>query len=201
MNNTEGQNQKEKTYNNKFLAVSIIISVIILLVCIFTFAYAKYVSTVQGNATAQVAKMICEMSAVTSEKSSTIINPYCTVTVKNTKTEGEGANQTTKRTETGVQYTLEVTPKDGRVLPEHYWVRVQGQTETILARSTDTLDAQNNVIARTASFPAQYFGNTQDETAVYKVIFINTGDETDPLNSSEPLERTIDIQLVAVQRH
>ena len=194
-------NNNQKQDKNKFLAISVIVSLIILLVCLFTFAYAKYVSTAQGNATAHIATMICEMTSVTSEKSDTIINPYCTVTVKNTKTEGEGANQTTKRTETGVQYTLQVTPKDGKVLPEHYWVRVQGQTETIIARSVDTLDGQNNVTARTATFPAQYFGITQDETAVYKVIFINTGDQSDPLNSGEPLERTIDIKLVAVQRN
>ena len=170
----------QKKLNNKFIIIAIILSLMIILAAIFTIAYSKFSETVSNNATAQVAKFICEMEVEKSEASETVINPYCVITVKN-----YSGNDVA---ETDVNYTLEVVPTDNIALPEFYWKNASG---TIIARSQDVTDANNNVIARTAQFPTYTFEAGVQEESEFTIVFLNTGEEE--------ILRYVDFNLIAVQ--
>lgn len=140
---------KKGTVNKRLITVLIILICIIL---IFSIGYARYITTINGEASQDIAEMICNMEVVPSEKNSTIINPYCIVTVKN-------YNSDDKVTETDVNYTIEVTPKEDFVMPEYYWEDSSGK---IVARSTVLSGNFKNQEKR------------QDE---YKIVFINSGEK------------------------
>jgi len=145
-------NSTNKSKNNKTIKLAIIILILIIAVIISGFAYAKYVTSKQASATAQIAQMICEMEVQSSEADETIINPYCTVTVKN-------YNAEEKVTETDLNFKIEVTPKGDFTLPEYYW---KDSTGTILAQSTEV----------SGSF--QIGAKASKE---YTIVFLNSGEE------------------------
>lgn len=178
MNNSENKNKMSTT--NKVLILAIILALIIVTVTIFTIGYSKYIYTDQGFATADIATMICEMQVESSEKTDTIINPYCTITVSD--------YDNNKTTETDIGFTIEVKPKENFVLPEFEWKDSKGQ---IIARSVDVVDAQGNITARTAEFPKQTFKNGQAEDKVYTIVFKNTGEEE--------VTRKVEFELHAIQ--
>ena len=119
-------NRENKENKTKITIISIILAIIILVIAIFTIAYAKYITSVSGQATAEVAKMICEMNVTSSEANKQVINPYCIVTVKN-------YNENNEITETDVNFKIEVSPKDNFEMPEYYWQNSEG---VIVAQST-----------------------------------------------------------------
>ena len=190
-------NNNKKNDAKKILMLSLTIAIIILLVGIAGFAYAKYVTSVQGTATSQVAKMICTMEIKSSSEDNngnvitpsdkTIVNPYCIVTVKDyTGTQ----SSPTEVTQTDVNYTVTVTPKkvngeDSFTLPAYYWYEIaspEATTGTKIATST----ALNS--AATTAGP---FQNGVAETRYYKIVFLNSGEED--------ITRYVDFDLNAVQ--
>lgn len=155
MTNNENQNNINNTNNKnkkKLFIILALLGILLLVAIIFPFAYAKFISTINASASAEVAKMICEIEVLPSENTSTIINPYCTVTVKN-------YNDKNEITETDINYKIEVLPKGDFTLPEYYWKDSEG---TILAHST----------ALTGSFK-----NGLKDLKEYKIIFLNSGEE------------------------
>lgn len=149
MANDENKNNKS---NKKLFIILVLLGILLLTAIIFPYAYAKYISTINASTSIEVAKMICEMEVLPSENTSTIINPYCTVTVKN-------YNDKNEITETGVNYKIEVLPKGDFTLPEYYWKDSEG---TILAHST----ALTGVLKH---------GTKVDE--VYTIVFLNSGEQ------------------------
>lgn len=148
-NNSNSTNENK---NNRTIKLAIIILILIIAIIISGFAYAKYVTSKEASATAQVAQLICEMEVQSSEADDTIINPYCTVTVKNYNAED-------KITETDINFKIEVTPKGDFVLPEYYW---KDSTGTILAQSTEVSGS---------------FQNGVKDLKEYTIVFLNSGEE------------------------
>lgn len=148
-NNSNSTNQSK---NNKTIKLAIIILILLIAIILAGFAYAKYVTSKEASATAKVAQLICEMEVQSSEADDTIINPYCTVTVKNYNAED-------KITETDINFKIEVTPKGDFVLPEYYW---KDSTGTILAQSTEVTGS---------------FQNGVKDLKEYTIVFLNSGEE------------------------
>lgn len=151
--NKENKENKEKKENKtKITIIGVILAIIILVIVIFTIAYAKYITSVSGQATGEIAKMICEMNVTSSEANKQVINPYCIVTVKN-------YNENNEITETDVNFKIEVAPKDNFEMPEYYWQNSEG---VIVAQST----------VLTGSFK-----NGLKDLKEYKIVFLNSGEE------------------------
>lgn len=147
----KNNNENNKQENNKLLII-ILLSILIILIIITSFAYAKYTTTKQASATAKIATMICELEVEASEADETIINPYCTVKVKN-------YNANDEVTQTDLSFKIEVTPIGDFVLPEYYWKDSSG---TILAQSTEVTGS----MTRNAK-----------ETKEFTIVFLNSGEE------------------------
>lgn len=143
---------EKKEYNKTLLMIAVILVFIIVVIVIFTFGYAKYITTKTGSATTEVANMVCEMQVDASEANREIINPYCMVEVKN-------YNDTNGITETDVNYKIEVTAKEGYTLPQYYWQETDGTT---IAYDT----------AVTGSFT-----HGSEQTKTYKIVFANSGEQ------------------------
>lgn len=137
---------------NKYLFILAIIVILIIAIILAGFAYARYVTTKEASATAQIAKMICELDVQVSEADETIINPYCIVKVKN-------YNEKDEVTQTDVNFKIEVKPKGDYKLPEYYW---KDSTGTILAQSTEITGSMSTD------------GKQQKE---YRIVFLNSGEE------------------------
>lgn len=152
INKENKENKKNNENKTKITIIGIILAIIILVIAIFTIAYAKYITSVSGQATAEIAKMICEMNVTSSEANKQVINPYCIVTVKN-------YNENNEITETDVNFKIEVTPKENFEMPEYYWQNSEG---VIVAQST----------AVTGSFK-----NGLKDLKEYKIVFLNSGEE------------------------
>ena len=84
-------NKKEKHSSNKnknVLVISLLLVITLILIVICGIAYAKYLSTATGSATAEIAEMICTMEVKSSSEDANgnvvtienadkkIINPY-----------------------------------------------------------------------------------------------------------------------------
>lgn len=152
-NNTINKNNHESKENKKTIKkITAVLVIISLVLVIFTIAYAKYVTNVSGQATAEIAKMICEMNVTSSEANKQVINPYCIVTVAN-------YNENNEITETDINFKIEVTPKENFEMPEYYWQNSEG---VIVAQST----------AVTGSFK-----NGLKDLKEYKIVFLNSGEE------------------------
>lgn len=165
-NNTNTpNNMKEKKDKSINIVVLALILIMILIIILVGFGYAKYTETYKGEASAEVAKMVCEMEVVASEPDKSIINPYCKVTVKN-------YNANSDVTETDINYTIEVKPKDNFELPEYYWQI----NETIVSRNSEIVGN---------------FTNGVKEEREYIIVFLNSGEED--------ILRLVDFNLVAVQ--
>lgn len=171
---------KRQISSNAILIFGIIIASVIIIISLLTVAYSRYVKKENSNATAQVAKMICEMEVKPSEGNDEIINPYCEITVKD--------YQENQITQTDLQYRIKVEAKDNRILPEHYWKDEDGN---IIARSVDVKDGNGNITERTIEFPIQYFKNNVKETKKFTIVFLNTGEEE--------IIRYVDFKLIAEQ--
>lgn len=159
----------------KITLLALLLILLIIIITAIGVAYSKYTTTANGTATAEVAKMICYMEVDSSEAEKTIINPYCTVTVKDFNVLQGNAQEVT---ETDVQYTITVTAKldeNGQpfVLPAYYWKNSSG---TIIAQST----------ALTGSFTK---GNA--ETHEYTIVFANNGEQD--------IKKYVEFNLQAVQ--
>ncbi len=143
------------TLNNikkdKSKLVIIIVLVLMLVIIIVGFGYSKYTETYKGEATAEVAKMICEMEVEPSEAKESIINPYCKVTIKDFNSNGV--------TETDVDYRIEVLPKDNIELPKYYW---QDSSGTIICRNSELVGN---------------FKSGVKEQKEYTIVFLNTGEK------------------------
>lgn len=167
--NTRGNiNKSRLRQDKKLITITVLILLIIFIVVIFNIGYSKYITTIDGSLSIDVAEMICNIAVVPSEENRTIINPYCTVTVKN-------YNADDKVTETDVNYTIEVIPKEDFIMPEYYW---QDSSGRIIARSTEV----------SGKFKKQE--KNQDE---YKIVFINSGEKD--------ITRLVEFNLIAVQEN
>lgn len=187
----------KKNDAKKVLILSLTIAIIILLVGIAGFAYAKYVTTMQGTARAQIAEMICTIDVksssednsgnVISPSDKTVVNPYCIVTIKDyTGTEASP----TAVTQTDVNYTVTVKPKqvngeDSFTLPTYYWYEIASPDAT-----SGTKIATSTAL-NSASTTAGCFKNGVAQTRYYKIVFLNSGEED--------ITRYVDFDLKAVQ--
>lgn len=160
--NTSNDMKKKKS---KLVIVLALMLIILLIIMFIGFGYAKYTETYKGEANADIARMICEMQVVPSEENKSIINPYCKVTVKNFNDTGI--------TETDVDYTIQVSPKDDFVLSEYYW---KGSDGTIISRNSELVGKFKNGV------------KDEDE---YTIVFLNSGEQD--------ILRVVEFNLVAVQ--
>lgn len=195
MKNTE---KNKKIFPIKAQIMALIVIILLLLILISGFAYAKYIQTIQGSATAQVAKMICTIDVKSSSEDEkgnviqpidkTVVNPYCIITVKDYS--GESTNPTAI-TETDVSYKISVEPKKDAngentfELPEYYWYEIsspESQTATKIATST----ALTSNICSDGDFKSG-----KAETRYYKIVFLNSGEQD--------ITRYVDFNLTATQ--
>ena len=161
--------------NKKIAILSLLLILLLLIIATCGIAYSKYITTVRGTATAQVAKMICYMEVDSSDAEKTIINPYCIVTVKDFNQLQGNAQEIT---ETDVQYTITVTPKQDEngnpfELPAYYWLDSNG---TIIAHSTAVSGS---------------FTHSNADTHEYKIVFLNNGEQD--------IRKYVEFNLNAVQ--
>lgn len=160
--------------NKKLATLVISLLLLFLLIIIVGVAYAKFVMTAEGTATAQVAKMICNMNvAACDSNDQTIINPYCTVTLNDYNT----VNNVDKITETNVNYRVEVSPASGstlQTLPTYYW-----------------MDSNDNIVGSASQPLTGSFTKGNKETQVYRIYFVNAG--------SSNFLANIDFDLIAIQ--
>ena len=169
INNTS--NNKKK--NIEILTLSALI--LLLLIVIAGTAYAKFVATANGTASAQVARLICNMNVTPCDPTDTeIINPYCTVTLKDFTAE----DNTEKITEASLRYTVSVSMNSNSslaTLPAYHW--------------------ENATTGQSVGTPSQPLTGTftkgNKETQVYKVVFDNAGTE---------VTAQIDFDLTAIQQ-
>lgn len=145
---------------NGVAIISICVTIIILLVVIVCVAYAKFCMQVNGSATANVAKVICNMNVVPcSANDNTIINPYCTVTLNN-------FNNPQDITQADVNYKVEVELDSNSTLeemPAYYWLDSTG----------NRVPGINESQPLTGSFEK---GNAVTEQ--YTIQFVNEGQNT-----------------------
>lgn len=187
--------KKEK----KALALAIALILIMLLVLICGIAYAKYISSASGSASAPIATMICNMDVKSSSEDNngnvitpsdkTIINPYCIVTVKNF--EGADISNPDKLTETNVHYTVTVKPKEDAqgnptfTLPVCNWYEITSPSAT-----TGTKIATSAAAAESTAVSGD-FGIAQGQVKYYKIVFLNSGERD--------VTEYVDFELNAVQ--
>lgn len=167
--------------NKKILSLTLTLLMIALLVALFGLAYARYMSSASGTATAQVANLICKMEVESSSEDAqgnptpfdeTIIHPYCILTIKDY--EGETAGTATKVTEGSLNYTVTVTPKEQDfTLPTYYWENMS-----------------THEIINTANLQGT-FTKGQAEDQQYKIVFTNAG--------TANITKHVNFNLTAVQ--
>ena len=189
---------KENKKKSIFMLLLTLI-MIVLLSLTFGIAYAKYLTSVNGSATAQVADMICIMEIKSSSENAsgqvispsdkTIINPYCIVTVKDY--DGTSESNPGKITETDVNYVINVTPKkdnngqESFTMPAYNWYEIaspDAESGTKIATST---------ALSSSSTTKGNFKNKVAETRYYKIVFLNSGEQD--------ITRYVDFELKAVQ--
>lgn len=141
--------KKDKSVSIVILALMLIMVLIIILV---GFGYAKYIETYKGDASAEVAKMVCEMEVEQSEANKSIINPYCKITVRNYNANGD-------ITETDVNYTIQVLTKDDLELPKYYWQ-----------------DSNGTRVSENSELEGE-FKNGKQEEREYTIVFLNSGEK------------------------
>ena len=173
---------KENKKKSIFMLLLTLI-MIVLLSLTFGIAYAKYLTSANGSATAQVADMICKMEIKSSSENAsgqvispsdkTIINPYCIIT------------------ETDVNYVINVTPKkdnngqESFTMPAYNWYEIaspDAESGTKIATST---------ALSSSSTTKGNFKNKVAETRYYKIVFLNSGEQD--------ITRYVDFELKAVQ--
>lgn len=163
-----------KENKNKSLNMMILILILIMLIIIFLvgLGYARYMQSYKGEASAEIAKMVCEMDVNPSNPNDeSIINPYCKITVRN-------YNDNKETSETDVNYTIEVKPKDNIELPDYYW-------------QSATNDSTNEVIISRNKELTGSFGKGVEDKKEYTIVFLNSGEKD--------ILRLVEFNLVAVQ--
>ena len=140
-----------KNKKNKSLVLCIILIISVISISMLAIAYARYRIVLTGTASAEVAKIICELEIVQNETNNSTINPYCNIIVKN-------YNNKNEYTQTKVKYQIEVKPKGNFVLPNYYWE-----------------DSEGNKVAENSNVTGT-FGYEQKEDKKYKIVFINSGE-------------------------
>lgn len=183
-----------KTHKKKNIVLGVLmLTITVLMIVIVGVAYAKYVTKVNGSATAETANMICTMDVDSSSEldspDKTIINPYYIITLK----DYSGSNQANPDavTQTDVSYTISVAPKkdaggdDTFTLPAYCWYEIDSpsaENGTKIATSTPL----------TSSITSDGdFKKGVAETRYYKIVFLNSGEQD--------VTRYVDFELKAVQ--
>ena len=108
---------------------------------------AKYITTVNGNGSATVAKPICALIVSEYKCENNEINPYCDVEVNNYNSDGEVS-------EVAMNFDVEVNDENGKQLTNYYWK-----------------DEQGNDLGKDLTGS---FDTTNKEQKKYKIYFINT---------------------------
>lgn len=168
-NNLNNSNDVKKRINKYIIYVVLIIIVVAFIIRL---GYAKYVQTFKGEASVQVAKMICEMEVIPNEENETLINPYCTIKVKNYRSK-ENNTQEEDITETDINYKIQVIKKDNLENIEYYWK-----------------DSGGTVVAESTELTGSFVNGVKDE-AEYKIVFLNSGDKD--------ISRSVEFKLIAIQ--
>ncbi len=197
-------NKKEKHSSNKnknVLVISLLLVITLILIVICGIAYAKYLTTATGSATAEIAEMICTMEVKSSSEDANgnvvtivnadkkIINPYCIVTVKDYK----GASEANPGdiTQTDVGYTITVTPKrdangfETFTMPAYNWYEIASPDATSGTKLATSVPLASSMSSKGT------FKNGVAETRYYKIVFLNSGEED--------ITRYVDFELKAVQ--
>lgn len=130
-----------------------IIYIVLIFITFFAYLrYARYKETINGEASAKIAKMICEMDVVPSENNKSLINPCCKVTVRNHDEDNNVA-------ETDINYKIKVIPKDDLEDLEYYWK-----------------DSEGTIIAESTELTGSFVNGVKDEEE-YTIVFLNSGDK------------------------
>lgn len=192
-------NKAKSDKNKNVLVITLVLLITLILIVVCGIAYAKYLSTATGSATAEIAEMVCIMDVKSSSEDNnggvinpadkTIINPYCMVTIKDYKGASEANHGDI--TQTDVSYTITVTPKkdnngeDTFTLPAYNWYEIESPTATSGTKLATS-------VALTSSMSSKgKFKNGVAETRYYKIVFLNSGEED--------ITRYVDFELKAVQ--
>lgn len=159
--NDKNQTTKVKTESNKNPIAVVILVILMLAIVAFTIAYSRFIANASGNAKVKIAEMICEMEVTPNhliQGEENAINPYCIVKVKNYKYDTQTSQN--KISQTDVNFKIEVTPKEGFILPEYYWL----EENTVIAENEELTGKLVN-------------GSLQEKT--YKIVFKNSGEGGD----------------------
>lgn len=142
---------KEKNISNiNIVLVVVLFLVLFALLC--SYGYARYVTSQNGSSAAFTSKIICDIEIQPSENNENIINPYCSIKVKN-------YNEQDEVSEVAVSFKVQITPKNEFEIPPYYW---QDSNGVIVAESADLQ----------GSFE---LGVKEDKE--YTIVFMNTGEE------------------------
>lgn len=163
-------NNKRK--NAAVLALTTLL--LLLLIAIVGVAYAKFISSASGTASAQVANMICNLNVSPCDPTDPdIIDPYCTLTITDFNT----VNNQDKITEASYNYTVSVSLNQESVLdtlPAYYWT-----------------DASGNPVGTPSQPLTGSFTKGSKETQTYRVYFVNAG---------TAITAKVDFDITAVQK-
>lgn len=195
-------NKNEKNNSNKnknVLVITLMLLITLILIIICGVAYAKYLSTATGSATAEIAEMICVMDVKSSSEDNngdvispadkTVINPYCIVTIKNYN--GDSQANPGDITQTDVGYTITVTPKkdenglDTFTMPAYNWYEIASPDATSGTKLATSVSLTSSMSSNGT------LKNGVAETRYYKIVFLNSGEED--------ITRYVDFELKAVQ--
>lgn len=150
-NNNINTKNKKKSRLIKIIYLGLIL-IIVQIIFLVAYRFARYKETYKGSASAEIAKMICEMDVLPSEDNKSIINPYCNIIVRN-------YDETNKVSETDINYTIQVITKDNLELPGYYWEDAEGAK----------LQENSNLTGK--------FENGVKDKKEYKIVFINSGEK------------------------
>ena len=165
--------------STKIIIIIVLLLILVVAAILARLAYARYVERVQeaGITSAQVASIVCEMDvrAVPASKDISVVSPYCIVKVRNYK-DVQGGDRNI--TEVDERYTITMSPKSNFENPGFYWVEVQNDIETIIARNQETISGT--------------FSKDEAQEKEYKIVFQNLGEVDD-------LTKLVNFNLVSEQ--
>lgn len=144
-----------KMEKNKLIIIILVILLLVTIISLIIFrnAYAKMTKVYEAKTTTDIGSIYCEMEVTASANSKTIVNPYCTVKVKN-------YDSSNNITVIPVEYTVNVVTLDGSELPEYQWQ-----------------DSNGNVVKENEALTGT-FNTTSKQQQTYTIVFKNTGEST-----------------------
>ena len=172
--------EKNKKYMLIIYVLIIIAAVVAVVYEIVLMGYARFVSSVSGTATADIANMICELKQATPVAyNDNDINPACDIVVTNYKTENgvTALNQTESR----FTVTVALPPESEDTMPEYYWV--DKSDDSIVAHSAGLTAIGSTTLD--SSLPENLtgiVGTSLQENKNYKIVFINAENITNTKN-------------------